>query len=97
MNYGIPAALALIGALALSAPASAQIVNGQGGTTPTSEAPIGTKAGGSPASMQAPGEGPAVQGAEDNNAVANNMGTTHTARHHRKGARNNSNATSTAY
>jgi hypothetical protein len=87
MKYAIPAAFAVMGALALSAPASAQIVNGQGGMTPTAEAPIGTKAGGSSASMQAPGEGPAVQGAIDNNAQAKNMGTiTKPVRHRRRPA-----------
>jgi hypothetical protein len=63
--------LALIGALAFAAPAGAQIVNGTNSPDkPLPEAPLGTKAGGSSASMQAPGEGPAVAGAIQNNAEA---------------------------
>ncbi len=66
--------LAFIGALAFAAPATAQIVNGTNSTDrPLPEAPIGTKAGGSDASLQAPGEGPAVAGALQNNAEAQNM------------------------
>ena len=89
MKYVIPAAFALMGTLVLCAPASAQIVNGQGGMTPTAEAPIGTKAGGSSASMQAPGEGAAVKGAMDNNAQAKNLGaTSSTTRRHKKSMSN---------
>jgi hypothetical protein len=66
--------LAFIGALAFAAPATAQIVNGTNSPDrPLPEAPLGTKAGGSDASMQAPGEGPAVAGALQNNAEAQNM------------------------
>ena len=66
--------LAFIGALAFAAPAAAQIVNGTNSVDrPLPEAPIGTKAGGSDASMQAPGETPAVAGALQNNAEAQNL------------------------
>jgi hypothetical protein len=81
MKYQVPA-LALLGALTLTTAASAQIVNG--GATPTAEAPVGTKGGGGSSTMQAPGEGPAVQGAMDNNAQAKNMGTITKPVHHRK-------------
>jgi hypothetical protein len=87
MKYRVPA-LALLGALALTTAASAQIVNG--GATPTAEAPVGTKGGGGSSTMQAPGEGPAVAGAVKNNAEANNMGTmsSKTMRRHKKTSNN---------
>ena len=67
-------ALAVMGALAFVTPVSAQIVNGNNDVNnPLPEAPIGTKAGGSPASMQAPGEAQAAAGAIKNNADAKNM------------------------
>jgi len=59
-------ALAFAGALAFVTPAAAQIVNGTSGTSSTQEAPIGTKAGGSDSSMQAPGEANAAAGAAQN-------------------------------
>ena len=58
--------LAVLGTLALAAPASAQIVNGNNGANGSPEAPIGTKAGGSDAAMQAPGEAAATAGARAN-------------------------------
>ena len=61
------AALSVAGLLILAGSASAQIVNGNEGGNTTSEAPIGTKAGGSEASKQAPGEAAAIKGARDNN------------------------------
>lgn len=63
-----------LSAIALVTPVTAQIVNGNQGGNRTSEAPIGTKAGGSSASMQAPGEAAAAAGAAQNNAEAKNMG-----------------------
>jgi hypothetical protein len=66
--------LAFVSALAFAVPAAAQIVNGTNSTDkPLPEAPIGTKAGGSDASLQAPGEGAAVAGALQNNAEAKAM------------------------
>jgi hypothetical protein len=63
-----------IGALAFAAPAAAQIVNGHNDVNnPLPEAPLGTKDGGSQASMQAPGEAQAAAGAIKNNAEAKNM------------------------
>ena len=73
MKYVITA-LAVMGALAFASPVSAQIVNGQNNIqNPLPEAPIGTKAGGSAASMQAPGEAQAAAGAIKNNEDAKNM------------------------
>jgi hypothetical protein len=66
-------AILALGALALAVPASAQIVNGLSGPDSHHEAPIGTKAGGSDASLQAPGEANAVAGALRNEADAKNM------------------------
>jgi hypothetical protein len=66
-------AILVLGALALAAPASAQIVNGINGANYNHEAPIGTKAGGSGASLQAPGEAAAVAGALRNEMDARNM------------------------
>jgi hypothetical protein len=66
-------AILALGALALAAPASAQIVNGISGPDYNHEAPIGTKAGGSDASLQAPGEAAAVAGALRNEMDAKNM------------------------
>ena len=56
------------GLLLAAAPAVAQIVNGGNGGNGSPVAPIGTKAGGSAASMQAPGEAAAVAGAAKNDA-----------------------------
>jgi hypothetical protein len=60
-------------ALALAGPASAQLVNGLPGPNYLHETPIGTKGGGSPASLQAPGEAAAIAGALDNEREAKNM------------------------
>jgi hypothetical protein len=94
MQYNLPA-LALLGALALTTTASAQIVNG--GATPNAEAPIGTKGGGGSSTIQAPGEGPAVTGAMKNNAQANAMGATTggtmTHKRHRKATTSDSSMT----
>jgi hypothetical protein len=65
-------ALFVIGACALAAPASAQMVNGNNGANGSPEAPIGTKAGGSNAAAQAPGEAAAIAG-----AVRNEMDAKH--------------------
>ena len=59
-------ALAVIGALVIAVPASAQIVNGLNGANGSPEAPIGTKAGGSTSTDNAPGEAAAVAGAKQN-------------------------------
>lgn len=73
MRYAVPA-LALMGALFLVGPAAAQIVNGHNDVqNPLPEAPIGTKAGGDSASMQAPGEAQAAAGAIKNNEDAKNL------------------------
>lgn len=59
-------ALLVVGACALAIPAYAQIVNGNNGANGSPEAPIGTKAGGSNAAAQAPGETAAIAGAKRN-------------------------------
>lgn len=63
----------IAGALVLAGPASAQLVNGLPGPNYLHEAPIGTKGGGSPSSLQAPGEREAVAGALLNEREAKNM------------------------
>jgi hypothetical protein len=68
--------LALLGALLLSGPASAQIVNGNNGANGSPSAPIGTKAGGSDAAQQAPGEAQATAGAIANDRDAKTMQNT---------------------
>jgi hypothetical protein len=65
MKHTIKAIL-VIGTFALAAPASAQMVNGNNGANGSPEAPIGTKAGGSNAAVQAPGEAAAIAGAVGN-------------------------------
>jgi len=67
-------AILAFGALALAAPASAQLVNGLNGPDYRHDAPIGTKGG--RASLQAPGEAAAVAGALRNEIDAKNMGPT---------------------
>lgn len=64
MKNGIKA-LAFVVAMAVVAPASAQIVNG--GTSQNGPAPVATK-GASTATMGAPGEAAAAAGAAKNNA-----------------------------
>jgi hypothetical protein len=63
----------ILGALALAGPASAQMVNGLPGPNYLHETPIGTKGGGSAASLQAPGEAAAIAGALQNEREAKNM------------------------
>ncbi len=63
----------IVGALALAGPASAQMVNGLPGPNYLHETPIGTKGGGSPSSLQAPGEREAIAGALLNEREAKNM------------------------
>jgi hypothetical protein len=68
---------AVISTLVFAAPTVAQIVNGTNDPNrPLPEAPIGTKAGGSPSSMQAPGEAAAAAGAIQNNRDAQAMQST---------------------
>jgi hypothetical protein len=63
-------AFTAIGALALAAPASAQMVNGLSGPNWSHDAPIGTKAGGAMSTLQAPGEAAAITGAMANEKLA---------------------------
>jgi hypothetical protein len=63
----------ILGALTLAGPASAQMVNGLPGPDYHHETPIGTKGGGSQASLQAPGETEAIAGALQNEREAKNM------------------------
>jgi hypothetical protein len=70
-------AIAAFGALALAAPASAQLVNGLSGPNYNHDAPIGTKAGGAVSTLKAPGEAAAITGALANERDARNMGRTH--------------------
>ena len=63
-------ALTAAGALALAAPASAQMVNGLSGPNWSHDAPIGTKAGGAMSTMAVPGEAAAINGAIKNELVA---------------------------
>jgi len=72
MRYAITAIVAF-GALALAAPASAQLVNGLSGPNYHDDAPIGTKSGGSMSSLQAPGERAAIAGALRNEMDAREM------------------------
>jgi len=72
MRHTITAILAF-GALALAAPASAQLVNGLPGPSYHHDAPIGTKGGGSVSSLRAPGETAAIAGALRNEMDAKNM------------------------
>ena len=72
MKYAMTIMLA-VGAVALAAPASAQLVNGLAGLNYNHEAPIGTKAGGSPATLNAPGEAGAIAGALRNERDAKHM------------------------
>ena len=65
---------AAIGAMALAAPASAQMVNGLSGPNYMHDAPIGTKAGGAPSTLNVPGEKEAIAGAIRNEMDAKNMG-----------------------
>jgi hypothetical protein len=59
--------LAIIGALAFALPAKAQLINGHNSIdNPLPEAPIGTKAGGSAASVRAAGGIDAIKGALQN-------------------------------
>jgi len=70
-------AILALGALALAAPASAQLVNGLSGPNYNHDAPIGTKAGGSVSSLRAPGEAAAITGALRNEMDAKNMRPTY--------------------
>ncbi len=70
-------AIAAFGALALTAPASAQLVNGLSGPNYNHDAPIGTKAGGAVSTLKAPGEAAAITAALANEREARNMGRTH--------------------
>jgi hypothetical protein len=63
----------IVGALALAGPASAQMVNGLPGPNYLHETPIGTKGGGSDASLRAPGEAAAIAGALQNERESKNM------------------------
>src|ERR1700761_1841044 len=65
--------LTAVGALALAAPASAQLVNGLSGPNYTHDAPIGTKAGGARSTLSAPGEKAAIDGALRNEMDAKAM------------------------
>ena len=86
-------AILFAGAMLLASPAMAQLVNGHDNINkPMPEAPIGTKAGGSPSSMQAPGEAAAVAGAMKNSGAANAGAATGSA----YGGANASAATSSA-
>jgi hypothetical protein len=76
MRHSIMAIVAF-GALALAAPASAQLVNGLPGPNYNHDAPIGTKGGGSPSSLQAPGERAAITGALRNEMDARAMQRTY--------------------
>jgi hypothetical protein len=67
-------AIAAFGAIALAAPASAQLVNGLAGPNYSHDAPIGTKAGGAVSTLKAPGEAAAITGALANEREARNMG-----------------------
>jgi len=73
MNRTMMAVLT-IGAFALAAPASAQLVNGLPGPNYQHDAPIGTKGGGAASSLRAPGETAAIAGALRNEMDAKNMG-----------------------
>ena len=75
MKYNIPM-LAVLCVLAIASPAAAQMVNGGTGVNGSPEAPIGTKSGGSNASMQAPGEAAAMAGAKQNTMDAKAMQST---------------------
>ena len=75
MRYRLTMLLA-VGAMALAAPASAQLVNGLPGPNYQHDAPIGTKGGGAPSSLQAPGEREAIAGALRNEMDARNMAPT---------------------
>jgi len=66
-------AVLTLGALALAAPASAQLVNGLPGPNYQHDAPIGTKGGGAVSSLRAPGETAAIAGALRNEMDAKNM------------------------
>lgn len=68
--------LVAIGALCIAGPAFAQIVNGNNGANGSPSAPIGTKAGGSDAAQQAPGEAAATAGAIANDRDARTMQNT---------------------
>jgi hypothetical protein len=70
-------ALVALGALALAAPASAQLVNGLPGPNYNHDAPIGTKAGGATSTLQAPGEQAAISGALRNEMDAREMRPTY--------------------
>jgi hypothetical protein len=76
MRYTIPALVAF-GALALAAPASAQLVNGLPGPNYHDDAPIGTKGGGAESTLQAPGERAAIAGALRNEMDARAMRPTY--------------------
>jgi hypothetical protein len=80
------------GLLAFALPASAQIVNGNNGGNGSPEAPIGTKAGGSDASMQAPGETAAAAGATQNRIEQKTMQPATAQRVVRARTRRNTNA-----
>jgi hypothetical protein len=73
MNLAVTALIA-VGAMALAAPASAQLVNGLTGPDYFHDAPIGTKAGGAVSTLKAPGEAAAIAGALANEREARNMG-----------------------
>ena len=75
MRYRLTMLLA-VGAIALAAPASAQLVNGLPGPNYQHDAPIGTKGGGAISSLQAPGEREAIAGALRNEMDARNMAPT---------------------
>ena len=66
-------AFVALGALALAAPASAQLVNGLSGPNYNHDAPLGTKAGGAISTLQAPGEQAAITGAMRNEMDAKAM------------------------
>ena len=81
-------ALCVAGAFVFASPAVAQIVNGNNGANGSPEAPIGTKAGGSDAAMQAPGEAAATAGAKANVRDEKTMQNTSAQRAARNGAAN---------